>query len=130
MIKYAYIQDVSGINDENCFYILTMADFYGAESLLKYCVDYFVRNILDVKYSIEIFEALLFLNEIELGNEFKILHEQIWNFVLREFTKIDGEIINALPHEIFHKIVTSDHLNVKVSKFLLLFQFQTIINSS
>lgn len=115
MMKFAYNRDVSGINDENCFYIITMADYYGAESLLKYCVDYFVENILDLKYAVEIFEALIFLNGIELGQEMKILYEHIWIFLLREFTKIRGEIIDALPHEIFHKIVASDHLNVKVS---------------
>lgn len=115
MLKFAYTQDTARINKKNCLYLMTMGDFYGCRALIKHCADYFIKHLLILDNVVEIFAAISLLNNVEMGEEFKILNVELWEFVLREFPKIADEILLDLSHEIFLKIVKSDRLNVKVS---------------
>lgn len=114
MLNYAFTRDTAGIEKDNCLNLLTLADFYGCEDLLKYCVDYYMKHFLALDMVVEIFEAIIFLNDLELGQELKILNESLWNFVLRDFVKIGDEILVDLPYEIFSELIASNRLNVKV----------------
>lgn len=45
IIQYAYLRDVSGINDSNVAEMLFVSDYFGVLGLMKYCIDYIIRTL-------------------------------------------------------------------------------------
>jgi hypothetical protein len=45
VIKFAYLRDVSGINDTNVVEMLIVSDYLGVLVLMKHCIDFIIRNL-------------------------------------------------------------------------------------
>jgi hypothetical protein len=111
LIEFAYLRDVNRVNCENCFFIMSLADYFGFLSLLRYCVDFIIKNILTPNNCIAIY---YFFEQIEVGEELKKLKDAAWLGTLSNFLQIDRGILQILPVDTFKKIISDDNLNVKV----------------
>jgi hypothetical protein len=110
LIEFSYLRDVRGLNCANCFFIMTLADYFGFLGLLRFCVDFMIKNILTPDNCVAIF---FFLDQIDNGVEMKKLKEAAWSGILNNFTQIDKGLLKVLPTDLFKRILSDDHLNVK-----------------
>lgn len=110
LVEYAYLRDVKGITLENCFFMMTLADYFGFLGLLRFCVDFCIQQILTPDNCVAIY---CFLDQIEIGVEFKKLKDAAWKGMLSKFTQIDMGLLKPLPGDLFKRIISDDYLNVK-----------------
>ena len=45
IIKFAYLRDVSAINESNVVEMQMISDFFGIQGLMKYCIDFIIKNL-------------------------------------------------------------------------------------
>jgi hypothetical protein len=111
LIEFAYLRDVNGINLENCFSMLNLADFFGFMGLLRYCVDFCIHQILTPNNCVALYG---FIDQIEAGSEMKELKEASWKGIFNNFSQIDTSMLTPLPADMIQRIMSDDFLNVKV----------------
>lgn len=132
IIKFAYLRDVSFINDSNAKEILIIADYFGILRLLKTCVDFIIKALtpencigywLTARYVFHSYTMVIKILKIHHPlDRHRCIHrllEHSWNYILENFIRIANvsKELLSLNVDDFFTIINDELLNVKVWKW-------------
>lgn len=112
ILKFAYLRDVSGVNETNVHEMLMTSDFLGVLGLMKFCIKFIIKTMTS--------ENCVILWLMSRYRGIVKLREKSWSYIIANFATVSvkNKDLLELNVEDFHLIISDDMLNVKVGAII------------